>query len=83
MTNPIDRRLIQIDIYMPMASVELPELPRPALDLAHDLCQTFDLQRGSLIRRANAIALADGENAADASERLKEAAQHLIVRSQQ
>jgi hypothetical protein len=79
-TNPLDRRLIQIDRYIPLATVGLAELPQSTLNLAHDLCQHFDLQLGSLIRRAHAINLADGENAADAEERLREAAQHLVLR---
>jgi hypothetical protein len=79
-TNPLDRRLIQIDKYIPLASVSLAELPQPTLNLAHDLCRLFDLQLGSLIRRANAIKVADGANATDAEERLREAAQHLVLR---
>ncbi len=80
MMNLLIRRLIQIDSYIPLATVGLAELPQPTLNLAHVLCQHFDLQLGSLIRRANAITLADGENAADAEERLREAAQHLVLR---
>jgi hypothetical protein len=80
MTNPLERRLLQIDSFIPLATVNLAELPQTTLNLAHDLCQHFDLQLGSLIRRASAIMLADGENAADVSERLQEAAQHLILR---
>lgn len=80
MTNPLDQRLIEIDRYIPLATVSLAELPQPTLNLAHDLCQHFDLQLGSLVRRANAIKLADGENAASAQERLREAAQHLVMR---
>lgn len=80
MTNPLDRRLMQIDSYIPLATVSLAELPQPILNLAHDLCQHFDLRIGSLIRRANAIMLSDGEYAAGAEERLREAAQHLVLR---
>lgn len=80
MTNPLDRRLLQIDSYIPLASVSLAELPQPTLNLAYDLCRHFDLQLGSLVRRADAIKLADGENAAGVEERLREAAQHLALR---
>lgn len=80
MTNPLDQRLKRIDRYIPLADVGLAELPQPTLNLAQDLCQHFGLQLGSLIRRANAIKLADGENAADVEVRLREAAQHLILR---
>ena len=79
MPNPLDQRLIQIDSYIPLASVSLAELPQPTLNLAHDLCQHFDLLLGSLIRRANAIKLADGENAAEVEVRLREASQHLVL----
>ena len=79
-TDPLNQRLKQIDGYVPAATVGIAELPQPTLNLAHDLCQHFDIQLGSLIRRANAIKLADGENAAGAEERLREAAQHLVLR---
>ena len=80
MTTPTEDRLNQIDAHISHASVSLSELPEDAVVLAHNLCQRFDLQLGSLIRRANAIKNADGERAAKSFDRLREAAQHLILR---
>ena len=81
MTTPLDYRLSQTDAHIRDASVSIAGLPQSAINLAHDLCQHFDLQLGTLIRRANAIALADGGNAAELCERLREAAQHLDLRT--
>lgn len=81
MTTPLDDRLIQIDAHIPHASVSLSQLPQAAVILAHDLCLQFDLKLGSLIRRASSIKLADGETAAKSFDRLREAAQHLILRA--
>ena len=46
------------------------------IDLAKKLCQHFDLKLGTLLRRSAAIEIAGGADSV--SDRLREAAQHLI-----
>jgi hypothetical protein len=74
----VDARIRQVDQIVDKASVSLADLTPEELELARKLCKHFELQMGTLIRRANAIRML-GETATN-SQRLQEAAQHLIYR---
>lgn len=72
----VEQRIRQVDQVLERASVSLSDLSPTELELAKQLCEHFDLQLGSLVRRADAIRILGGN--ASNSERLREAAQHLI-----
>jgi len=74
----INQRIQQVDACIEQASVLIGGLSPSELDLAVQLCKHFELQLGTLVRRADAIKiLGDTETTV---ERLQEAAQHLICR---
>ena len=72
----IEKRIKQVDLAMEAATVSLEGLTPAEIDLAKKLCIHFDLKFGTLLRRAAAIELIGG--AGPVSDRLREAAQHLI-----
>ena len=74
----LDERIRQVDEVLDQAHVSLSALTLEERDLAEKLCAHFGLQLGTLIRRADAIGLLDEQ--APVSQRLQEAAQHLICR---
>ena len=74
----VDDRIRQVDRVASQAIVSLADLTADDLELARKLCAHFDLQLGTLVRRADAIRiLGDTETSTD---RLQEAAQHLVCR---
>ena len=74
----VDERIRQVDQVLDQANVSLSDLTPAELELAQKLCEHFELQLGTLVRRADAIRVL-GESATT-SQRLQEAAQHLICR---
>jgi hypothetical protein len=74
----VDQRIQQVDACIEQASVSIEGLSATELDLALQLCKHFELQLGTLVRRADAIRILD--EGQTARERLQEAAQHLICR---
>ena len=74
----LDQRIQQVDACIEQASVSIEGLSPSEFDLAVHLCQHFELQLGTLVRRADAIRIL-GESATT-SQRLQEAAQHLICK---
>jgi len=72
----VEQRIRQVDQVLDRASVSLSDLSPTELELANQLCEHFDLQLGTLVRRADAIRILGGSSTN--SERLREAAQHLI-----
>jgi hypothetical protein len=74
----VEQRIRQVDHVLDRAKVSLSDFSPTELALAQQLCEHFELQLGTLVRRADAIRiLGDTETAA---QRLQEAAQHLIYR---
>ncbi len=74
----VEERIRQVDQVADQAGVSLARLTSEDLALARRLCEHYDLKLGTLVRRADAIRiLGDAESA---SQRLQEAAQHLICR---
>ena len=72
----VDDRIRQVDQVASHAIVSLAALTDDELELAKKLCDHFELQLGTLVRRADAIRiLGDTQSTI---ERLQEAAQHLI-----
>ncbi len=76
--NSLDERIKFVDLCMGRASVSLRKVSPADINLAHELCEHFELKLGTLMRRANAIRLL-GEPGT-MSDRLREAAQHLICK---
>ena len=74
----VNERIRQVDQVLDQANVSLLDLTPAELELAQKLCAHFELQLGTLVRRADAIRVL-GEPATR-SQRLQEAAQHLICR---
>ena len=74
----VEDRIRQVDQVASQAIVTLAGLKADELELAKKLCDHFDLQLGTLVRRADAIRIL-GEKQPTV-ERLQEAAQHLICR---
>lgn len=74
----IEAQLREVDGYTPSASVSVARLADHEWRLAKDLCQHFEVPVGSLIRRAEAIRLAGGQDTV--TNCLREAAQHLVAR---
>ncbi len=74
----VDERIRQVDQVLDQANVSLSDLTVAELELAQKLCEHFALQLGTLVRRADAIRVL-GESTTT-SQRLQEAAQHLIYR---
>ena len=72
----IEERIRQVDLAMESATVSLEGLTPGEIELASKLCMHFELQLGSLLRRASAIELIGGTDSV--TDRLREAAQHLI-----
>ena len=79
--NTFDGRIQQIDAVVPLASVRTEGLMPELQSLARKLCRHFELGLVTLIRRANAIAIAEGIKGNVSSEHLQEAAQHVVVKS--
>jgi hypothetical protein len=78
MTVNVDERIRQVDQVAGQASVSISRLTPEELELAQKLCEHFELQIGTLIRRADAIRLLGDTDTT--VQRLQEAAQHLICR---
>ena len=72
----IEKRIRQVNFAMEWATVSLEGLTSAEIELADQLCLHFELPLGTLLRRAAAIKLIGG--AESATDRLREAAQHLI-----
>ncbi len=72
----IEERIRQVDLAMDAAKVSMAGLTPAEIELANQLCLHFELQLGTLLRRAAAIELVGG--AESVTDRLREAAQHLI-----
>lgn len=72
----VEQRIRQVDQVLERASVSLSDLSPTEFELAQQLCAHFELQIGTLVRRADAIRILGGN--ATTAERLQEAAQHLI-----
>ena len=72
----IEERIQQADLAIESATVSMAGLTTVEIELANKLCLHFELQLGTLLRRASAIELIGG--AESVSDRLREAAQHLI-----
>jgi hypothetical protein len=72
----IEERIRQADLAMQSATVSLEGLTPAEIKLADQLCLHFKLPLGTLLRRASAIELIGG--AESVTDRLREAAQHLI-----
>lgn len=75
----IAKRIREVDRQMPRASVSLAELTEEQITHAQEICEHFELKFGTLIRRANAVKLAGGQD--DFKGCLQEAAQHLVRKS--
>ena len=75
----LHKRLRRVDRYFQLATVSMGCLSTDERRLAVELCETFGLRLGSLLRRADAIRLAGGHD--NFGDCLREAAQHLILRS--
>lgn len=74
----VEERIRQVDHVLDQANVSLSDLTPAELELAKKLCEYFELQLGTLVRRANAIRILDESETT--LQRLQEAAQHLICR---
>ncbi len=74
----LDQRLKVIDRYKDSTTVSMADLTDVERELAIELCNHFDLPLGSLVRRADAIRRAGGQD--NYSDCLREASQHLILR---
>ncbi len=72
----IEERIRQVNLAVASATVSLIGLTNEEIELAEKLCEHFDLQLGTLFRRAAAIEIIGGADSV--SDRLREAAQHLI-----
>ena len=72
----MEERIRQVDLAMEAATVSLEGLTPAEIELAEKLCMHFDLKLGTLIRRAAAIESIGGADSV--TDRLREAAQHLI-----
>jgi hypothetical protein len=73
------QRLKYIDRHMDSATVSIAHLTDVERKLANELCSSFELPLGTLLRRAEAIRLAGGHDSF--TECLREGARHLIFRS--
>jgi hypothetical protein len=74
----IEERIKQVDAVLESATASLIRYSAVDEELAHQICDHFDLQLGTLVRRAAAIQIiGDADSVAD---QLREAAQHLICR---
>ena len=71
----IQDRIRLADLAMESATVSMERLAPSEIELANKLCQHFDLPIGTLLRTAAAIEIIGGEDSA--TDRLREAAQHL------
>lgn len=72
----IEERIRQVDLAMEAATVSMKGLTSVEIELANKLCMHFQLPLGTLLRRAAAIGLIGGSDSV--TDRLREAAQHLI-----
>ena len=72
----IEERIRQVDLAMDSATVSMAGLTPAEIELADQLCLHFKLPLGTLLRRASAIELIGGSDSV--TDRLREAAQHLI-----
>ena len=72
----IEERIRQVDLALEAATVSLEGLTLAEIELAEKLCRHFDLKLGTLLRRAFAIERIGGSDTA--TDRIREAAQHLI-----
>ena len=72
----IEERIRQVDLAMDSATVSMARLTTGEIGLAEKLCMHFDLKFGTLLRRAAAIEIIGGADSV--TDRLREAAQHLI-----
>ena len=72
----IEERIRQADLAMESATVSMSGLTAAEIELAAQLCLHFELPLGTLLRRASAIEFIGGADSV--SDRLREAAQHLI-----
>jgi len=72
----IEERIRLVDLAVGSATVSLTGLTDVEINLAEKLCQHFELKLGTLLRRAAAIEIVGGADSV--SDRLREAAQHLI-----
>jgi len=72
----IEERIRQVDLAVESATVSLSKLHVRELFVAKRLCEEFELPLGTLVRRANAIKIAGFDGSG--TDRLREAAQHLI-----
>ena len=77
-TMTVEERNREVDAVISRATVSLANLSAEEAKLLNDLCKHFELPRGTLLRRAAAIELVGG--AETVSDRLREAAQHLVYR---
>lgn len=80
MTKKLQRRIAEVDAVFDSAPVSVERLHPELRNLIQDLCATFAIRAGTLVRRAKAICLIDGVSRIS-KEQLQEAAQHLIVRN--
>lgn len=78
-TSPFEDRLRQVDQFMHKAEIRLQDVPPEGLELASLICKTFQVGFGTLLRRAFAIQLADGQIGPLMPECMQEAARHLVV----
>ena len=74
----VNERIREVDAVMGRATVSLAKLAAAEQTLANDLCEHFELPLGTLLKRAAAIELVGGVETV--SDRLREAAQHLVYR---
>jgi len=74
----IEERIRQVDLAMESATVSVSKMTDRQRRLAKLLCEEFELPFGTLIRRANAIEIVSWDGSG--TDRLREAAQHLICK---
>jgi len=71
-----EERIRQVNLAMESATVSVSKMTDRQRRLAKLLCEEFELPFGTLIRRANAIEIVSSDGSG--TDRLREAAQHLI-----
>ena len=77
--SKLDERIRQIDTAFQLTGVCIGNSPAEVLSLCGELCLHFGIGYGTLLRRAEAIALADNAGSIT-QDHLQEAAQHLIIK---
>ncbi len=81
--SKLNERIRQIDNAIPDAGVQVKGLSPELIELSRELCEHFEVGYGTLLRRATAIAAFDKSKSGISRVHLQEAAQHLVVKSQE